>query len=98
MVFRDKRFGELLKDLAKNVKADVRNLSMVIEHSDKKHPVLKIGSSRSKQRPKSHAQISQYVIDKGYNYIQVSDKAQKTIVDLLRKTLLNNLEKSINSK
>jgi hypothetical protein len=44
--------GELLRDLAKNVKADTVNLALVIEHSEKKHKPYASGEKRKRGKKK----------------------------------------------
>ena len=42
--------GELLRDLATNVKGDIKNRQLVIEHSDRKHSSLKDGGNTFKKK------------------------------------------------
>jgi hypothetical protein len=44
--------GELLKDLAKNVKADTVNLALVVEHSEKKHRPYASGEKKKRGKKK----------------------------------------------
>jgi hypothetical protein len=109
--------GELLDDLAKNVKADTTKLAFIIEHSNKKHKAYKQASQTkrgrkvtvtslksrktrdvrdtfSKQERKTHKEISEHIInDHGYDYLKISDKAEKDILKLIRNTILDNVRR-----
>ena len=102
--------GDLLRDLANNVKADIRGAAFVIEHSNKKHPNLKSGSgkkrtvqvtslktkkTRNVEQKRTHREISEFVKKKGYDYLYISDSAQLQIIALIKKVLLNNIEKEL---
>ena len=100
--------GELLNDLASNVKADTINLGFIIEHSNKKHSTYKSGGTFAKKTVKvtslktkkttdreqklTHRQISDHVIARGYDYLKVSDKGKKEILKLVQKEILANIK------
>jgi len=103
--------GELLNDLARNVKADTNNLALIIEHSNKSHKNYKSGglfkpksvqvtSLKSKKtrnvvQKKTHKEISGYVQDKGYDYLQIDDKTTKIITELIRTTVFKYLKDAL---
>lgn len=83
--------GELLEDLKNNVRADTKNLSFVVEHSNKKHKkyqgVTKKIGSRSK-----YSDISEGLVDKlGYDYFKLTDEARDKITKLVREELFKLL-------
>lgn len=80
--------GELLNDLATNVKADTIASSFVLEHSSKKHKkyqgVTKKIGSRS-----SYSDISKGIIEKlGYDYLKITRKGQFKITKFIKSELL----------
>ncbi len=111
--------GELLRDLATNVKLQSQELALVFEHSNKKHKQLKSGARDRGRRiqvtslstrntrdvrdtfattpKKTHKEISGYIQDLGYDYIQLSSGGQSKIVDLLREAIFNNIKKELTS-
>tara|TARA_R110000868_G_C10972548_1_gene770429 strand:- start:19898 stop:20476 length:579 start_codon:yes stop_codon:yes gene_type:complete len=100
--------GELLNDLASNVKADTVNLLFIVEHSDKKHKLLKgarkskaktitvtskSGKSRQARPQKTNKEISEILInDLKLDYLKVTDSAQSEIIKLLRKEISKNIK------
>ena len=85
--------GELLNDLATNVKGVTTTKSFDIEHSDKRHKkyqgVTKKIGSRS-----PYSEISKGLIDVlGYDYMKISDKARTKIVNLIRQEITKLLGK-----
>lgn len=79
--------GELLKDLMKNVKAKFSKGSVeyVIEHSDKKHKKYKKPNGRPlKGTRKSYSEISDFIIDKGYDYLTFSEKSKTRVIRFIR--------------
>ena len=85
--------GELLADLASNVKAIPSELTFLVEHSKKKHkrysgPNGKIGKSVL------YSKISSYLVnDLNYDYFKLSDRGQKLITDEIRKVFFKLLSK-----
>ena len=80
--------GELLNDLATNVKADTISSSFVIEHSNKKHKkyqgVTKKIGSRS-----SYSDISKGLIeDLRYDYLKISKQGRTKITAYIKSELL----------
>lgn len=80
--------GELLNDLATNIKADTINKQFVLEHSSKLHKkyqgvTKKIGSRIAFDK------LSGYLIDDmGYDYMVLTDETKKEIVKLVREKIL----------
>jgi hypothetical protein len=80
--------GELLNDLATNIKADTINKQFVMEHSSKLHKkyqgvTKKIGSRIAFDK------LSGYLIDDmGYNYMTISDNVRSEITKLVREKIL----------
>ena len=73
--------GDLLNDLQKNVKADFSGgkNEYLIQHSEKRHKKYKTGKKRKNKSSKSvealtHQMISEYLIEKGYDYLKLDDK------------------------
>ena len=100
--------GELLDDLAKNVKADTTKLAFVVEHSNKKHKnyksggtfkgkkeqvTSKAGKTRNVTVRLTHKEITEHLIKKGYDYIKVSDDAEKIILKLIKNKILENIKR-----
>jgi len=79
--------GDLLEDLAKNVKADTNKLELIVEHSDKKHKLYKLRKRKGGRKRHSHKEISEFVISKGYDYLQITDKASAKIRKLVQEEL-----------
>ena len=71
--------GELLYDLAKNIKSDTTNLSFVVEHSKNKHKRYSgVNGQIGKRTP--YQVISDHLVnDLGYNYFSLSDKGRERI-------------------
>lgn len=91
--------GELLEDLAKNVKADTTKLMLIVEHSDKKHRLYKVGNKRKRKgarKKSSYSEISQGIQDHGYDYLQISDQASKLITNDIKETLFKYLSEALN--
>ncbi len=101
--------GELLEDLATNVKADTTKLAFIVEHSDKKHANYKSGGTFKDKKAgvtslktqktrnitvkQSHRRISDKLIAMGYDYLKVSDDAEKKILQLLKSKILENIKR-----
>lgn len=83
--------GELLEDLKNNVKGFPTALTFEIGHSNKRHKqyqgvTKKIGSRSTYQ------EISSGLVDNlGYDYFQLTDKAQDQITKLIREELFKLL-------
>ena len=83
--------SELLQDLINSIKGDTLNFQFVIEHSEKRHKkyqgVTKKIGSRSK-----YTEISKGLVrDMGYDYFQLSAKAQKEITKIIREEIFELL-------
>jgi len=104
--------GDLLRDLATNVKFNVPKGLLVIAHSDKKHKRLndpaktfssktaEVSSLKTKKVRKvtiaaSHKDISKAIQKRGFDYIKITPDAERQIIVLIQKTLLNNLRKEL---
>jgi hypothetical protein len=83
--------GELMEDLANNVKADTTKLQLVIDHSQKKHSLYITGKGKPKGQRKTHKEISNHVRDLGYDYLQISDNASREILKAIKEKLLQTL-------
>ena len=80
--------GELLNDLATNIKADTINKQFVMEHSSKLHKKYQ-GVTKKIGKRIAFDKLSGYLIDDmGYNYMVLSDEVQKEIVKLVREKIL----------
>jgi hypothetical protein len=92
--------GDLLNDLQKNIKADFSGSKneYVLEHSDKKHKKYKTAKKRKKKKSKTtealtHQMISEYLIEKGYDYLQLDDKTINRVLRYINIRLKNQLSK-----
>lgn len=87
--------GELLADLKNNVKASFTagKAEYVIEQSDKKHKKYKKPNGKTvKGERKTYKEISEFVIDKGYNYLTFSSKSKKRVIEFIKKELFKRLK------
>lgn len=106
--------GELLDDLASNVKADTINLGFIIEHSKKPHSIYKSGGTfsprkvqvtslktqktRNVTQKRTHKEISEFIQKKGYDYLKVTDDAKRKIIKLVRDEIFDNIKKEFTTK
>lgn len=71
--------GKLLKDLQNNVLGYPTKSTFEIEHSDNKHPGYKTANGRTDKI--DYKELSSILIDDlGYNYLQLTEKAQQAII------------------
>ena len=75
--------GKLLADLQKNVKGFPTKSTFEITHSKRQHPGYKTANSRTEKI--DYQELSDYLIDDlGYNYIQLSEEAEKKILEIVQ--------------
>jgi hypothetical protein len=75
--------GKLLADLQKNVKGFPTKSTFEIAHSSRQHPGYKTANGRTKKI--DYTELSEYLIDDlGYNYIQLSEEAEKKILEIVQ--------------
>jgi len=85
--------GELFNDLENNVKGDTNNLEFLVEHTDKNHKRYQ-GKNGSIGKSISFSKLSSILIDDmGYDYLQLSSKAKKEIVVLVRNRFFDILKR-----
>lgn len=76
--------GELLQDLANNIRANPTDMSYTVEHSNKRHSKYQ-GVTKMIGSMTPYDEISSYLInDLGYDYFQLTPGARAKIVDLIR--------------
>lgn len=88
--------GALLKDLANNVRAKFsrRNAIFVIEPSNKKHrKYRKPNGKLVKGTAKTFKQVSDFVIAKGYEYLDFSDTSKNRVLKFIKKEIIFKLGK-----
>lgn len=101
--------GDLLKDLATNVKADTINLGFIVQHSKKPHKNYKSGGTfsaktvqvtslkskktRNVTQKRTHREISKDIIDRGYDYLHVTDSAKDKIIKLMRNEIIDKIKR-----
>lgn len=79
--------GELLEDLANNVLGRPTDLSFEVKHSNNRHRKYK-GPNGEVGSESLYSEISKGLInDMGYNYMVLSEGAQKEIANLIRNKL-----------
>jgi hypothetical protein len=85
--------GELLEDLAKNIKSNPTNFSFEVAHSNKKHRKYQ-GKTKKIGGNSTYQEISEGLIEKlGYNYMVLSDEAKTEIAALVRDRVFKLLDK-----
>lgn len=83
--------GELLDDLRTNVRAFPTELTFEIGHSDKRHKKYQGVTKKIGSRAK-YSEISGYLVnDLGYDYFQLTKKAQSEITKLIQDELFKLL-------
>jgi hypothetical protein len=89
--------GELLNDLQKNIKASTTagKFDYIIEHSDKLHKRYKTGKKRKGKKSDriAYSLISEYLIEKGYDYLQLDDKTINRVLRYINLKLLRQLSR-----
>jgi hypothetical protein len=83
--------GELLKDLGSSVVGVPTKSQFEVEHSSKLHKKYKGKNGAIGKRIAFDKLSSILIDDMGYNYIKLSDKAQKDIANLIRDRFLSLL-------
>lgn len=83
--------GELLEDLRTNVRAYPTELTFEVGHSDKRHKKYQGVTKKIGSRAK-YSEISGYLVnDLGYDYFQLTKKAQSEITKLIQDELFKLL-------
>lgn len=75
--------GELLADLASNVKANTTRFRLIIKNSNKKHKKYNGLKKKIGSRAK-YSDISKGLIDKGYDYLDFSQGDLKKLTKILQ--------------
>ena len=87
--------GELLDDLKKSVLTQFSGskISWVFEHSNRFHKKYKKPNGRTvKGKRKTHKQISEFVIAKGYKYLNFSDKSKSRVLKFVKDNIFRKLK------
>lgn len=54
---------------------------------------LKTRKTTNRQQKRTYKEIGEFVVDNGYDYLTVSDRAEKIILDLIKKRITDELNK-----
>ena len=87
--------GDLLKDLAKSIKASIGagKIEYILQHTDKKHKKYKKPNGKStKGEAKSFKFISNEIIKKGYNYLVFSKKSNERVLKFFKENIFKQLK------
>lgn len=79
--------GELLEDLAKNVKGSPTTKQFIIEHSNKLHKKYSKKKGKTKGARVTYSFISEQIYRLGYRYLIFSNRAKAQLTKVVRKKL-----------